>query len=154
MNIQEFRKYGYQAIDWIADFYENIEKAPVSPNIEPGDIKAKLPLSAPQYPEPFENIFKDINEIIMPGITQWQSPNWFGYFPSNASFPSIIGEALSAGIGAQGMVWQTSPSATELEERVMEWLRDEIGLPNTFSGVIQDTGFHFYFSGNYFGARV
>ncbi|MBW1767798.1 MAG: aspartate aminotransferase family protein, partial [Deltaproteobacteria bacterium] len=104
-----------------------------------GDIRDKLPLEAPVEGEPMETIFADFKEIIIPGITHWQHPSWFAYFPANNSPPSILAELLAAGLGAQCMIWQTSPAAAELEEVVMEWLRKMLGLPEGMSGVIQDS---------------
>lgn len=139
MDKEKFRKYGYELIDWVADYLENVEKYPVKSTVRPGDIKSKLPPSPPVQPEEMERILEDFNKIILPGITHWQHPGWFAYFPANNSPASILGELLSAGLGTQGMVWQTSPAATELEEVVMDWLRQMIGLPEGYAGVIQDT---------------
>lgn len=139
MNPQDFKKYGYQIVDWIADYMDSVEDLPVKPNVEPGDILADLPDAPPLKGESFDDMMKDFNEIILPGMTHWQHPRFMGYFPANNSAPSILGEMLTAALGAQCMSWLTSPAATELEERVMEWLRDMIGLPPMFTGVIQDT---------------
>ena len=139
MKKEEFRKYGYQLVDWIADYLEKVENYPVKSTVKPGEIKAKLPSSPPLHPESMDQIMEDFEKIIVPGLTHWQHPGWFAYFPSNNSPASILGELLSAGLGTQGMVWQTSPAATELEEVVMDWLRQMIGLPEGFAGVIQDT---------------
>lgn len=139
MDREKFRKYGYQLIDWVADYLETVEKFPVKSTVQPGEIKAKLPSSPPPHPEEMDRILKDFENIILPGITHWEHPGWFAYFPSNNSPASILGELLSAGLGTQGMVWQTSPAATELEEVVMDWLRQMIGLPEGWAGVIQDT---------------
>jgi len=145
MTPKEFRHYGKQVIDWIADYYEQVEKFPVLPDIEPGAIRAKLPDHAPQTGEPFADVLRDVNDIILPGITHWQSPNFFAFFPSNTSGPSILGELLSAGLGQQGMMWLTSPACTELETRVIDWLADMWALPEQFhstasgGGVIQDS---------------
>lgn len=139
MNIKEFKENAHKMIDWIADYYENIEQYPVLSQAEPGSIFNKLPDNAPDNPEDFQEIFKDFQEIIMPGITHWQSPNYYAYFTSNTSFPSILGELLSSAIGLQCMNWLSSPAAAELEEKVMNWLRDIMGLPKDFTGVIQDT---------------
>jgi aromatic-L-amino-acid decarboxylase len=136
---QEFRKYAHQLVDWIADYYQDIEKYPVKSQVQPGDVKAQLPEAAPRQGEAMDKILEDFNKIIMPGITHWQHPHFYAYFPANASFPSMLGEMLMSALGAQCMIWETSPAAAELEERVMHWLRDMIGLPETFSGVIQDT---------------
>ncbi len=139
MDHDEFRKYAHKVVDWMADYLETVEKYPVKSQVKPKDIIKKLPLNAPIKGENFEKIFADFEEIILPGITHWQSPNFFAYFPANSSHPSILAEMLMTTLGAQCMSWVTSPAATELEERVMEWLRDMIGLPKNFSGVIQDT---------------
>ncbi len=134
-----FRRYGHQIVDWMAEYLENVEKYPVKSQVNPKEIIEKLPLEAPIQGEPFEKIFSDFEEIVIPGITHWQSPNFFAYFPANSSHVSMLAEMLMTTLGAQCMSWETSPAATELEERVMEWLRDMIGLPKNFSGVIQDT---------------
>ena len=141
----EFRKYGKQLIDWIANYYENIEKYPVLSQAKPGEIKDKLPLSPPEQGESFEQIIDDVNTVIMPGITHWQSPNFYAYFPANSSGPSILGDLLSSGLGVQGMLWATSPACTELETRVLDWLAEILQLPEQFKStsmggsVIQDT---------------
>ncbi len=139
MDSKEFRKAAHELVDWMADYMDNVSKYPVKPNIKPGDIKIQLPSNAPIKAEKFANVFEDFNKIIMPGITHWQHPQFFAYFPSGGSPPSILGEMLSSTLSAQCMIWLTSPSAEELEERMMEWLRDMLGLPKTFTGVIQDS---------------
>ncbi len=139
MTPDEFKKHAYGIIDWITEYYKSIEKYPVKSNVNHREIFNKLPDYPPENPEEFQKIFNDFNEIIIPGITHWQSPNFFAYFPANASFPSILAEFLTSGLAVQNMKWETSPAATELEERVMLWLRDMIGLPEIFTGVIQDT---------------
>jgi aromatic-L-amino-acid/L-tryptophan decarboxylase len=145
MTPDQFRVEGKKMIDWIADYYENIENYPVLSQVQPGDIINQLPVSAPHHGEEFGQLFSDVDNIIMPGITHWQSPNFFAYFPSNASFPSILGDLLSSGLGVQGMIWATSPAATELETRVLDWLAEVMQLPESFrssstgGGVIQDT---------------
>ena len=139
MNKEEFRQFGYQFIDWVADYMTEVVKYPVMSQVKPGEIKERLPLEPPSQGEPMEMIFHDYKEIILPGITHWQHPFWFAYFPANNSPPSILGELLTAGLGAQCMVWQTSPAAAELEEVVLEWLRQMLGLPEGMAGVIQDT---------------
>jgi len=138
-NINDFRKQAHQMVDWIADYYENIEQYPVKSQVQPGEILDELPKSAPMQAESMEAIMKDFNEIIMKGITHWQSPNFHAYFPANSSYPSILAEMLTSAVGAQCMKWETSPAATELEERVMNWLRDLMNLPKSFQGVIQDS---------------
>jgi len=139
MEKEVFRRFGHEFVDWIADYFENVEKSPVLSAAGPGDIRKKLPPGPPSGAEPMELIFRDFEDVIMPGITHWQHPGWFAYFPANNSPASVLGEILTAGLGAQCMVWQTSPAAAELEEAVMDWLRQMIGLPAGFSGVIQDT---------------
>ena len=139
MEPEQFRKYGHEMVDWIANFMINIEKYPVSPDIKPGEIKAQLPKNAPTKGENMDDIFKDFKKIILPGITHWQHPCWFAYFPANNSPPSILGELLTAGLGAQCMIWKTSPAAEELEEVTLEWLRKMVDLPEGMIGVIQDS---------------
>ncbi|MFQ6037758.1 MAG: pyridoxal phosphate-dependent decarboxylase family protein [Candidatus Aminicenantales bacterium] len=134
-----FREWGYQFVDWVADYYDKVEALPVMPPVSPGEIKNRLPRKAPRKGEPMERIFQDFQQEILPGITHWQHPSWFAYFPANTSPPSVLAELLTAGIGAQCMIWQTSPAAAELEEVVLEWLRDMLGLPEGMAGVIQDT---------------
>ncbi|HEY9848992.1 MAG TPA: pyridoxal-dependent decarboxylase [Leptolyngbyaceae cyanobacterium] len=145
MSPEEFRHWGYQAIDWIAHYLENVENLPVLSQVQPGDIRAKLSETAPQKGESFEAIIQDLDRIIVPGLTNWQSPNFFGFFPAGISAPSIIGELISAGLGIQGMLWATSPACTELETHVLDWLVDMLELPEHFKsggnggGVIQDS---------------
>jgi len=139
MNNTEFREWAHRLADRMADYYENIEKYPVKSIVKPGDILAQLPSSPPSESEDMTQIMNDFESIIMPGITHWQSPNFFAYFPANGSYPSILAEMLTASLGTQGMVWDTSPAAAELEEMVMNWLKSMTGLPANWSGVIQDT---------------
>ncbi|HRO90930.1 MAG TPA: pyridoxal-dependent decarboxylase [Promineifilum sp.] len=145
MSPDEFRANGKALIDWIADYYEQIEQYPVLSRVAPGEVRAQLPAEPPTTGEPFAAMMADVERIIMPGITHWQSPNFYAYFPANASFPSILGELLSAGLGVQGMIWQTGPAVTELETHVMDWMAEMLGLPEAFlststgGGVIQDT---------------
>lgn len=139
MDSNEFRKYGHEIVEWIARYWENIEKYPVKSQSAPGAVIAALPEIPPSGSESFDRFLKDFDEIILPGITHWQSPNFFAYFPANSSPPSVLAEMLTAALGAQCMIWETSPAATELEERMMEWLRDMTGLPSYFEGVIQDS---------------
>jgi len=139
MDLNEFRKHGHEMVDWMANYFENIENLPVRSTVNPGDIIKMLPAEAPTEAEPFEAIMKDFKNIIMPGITHWQHPGWHGYFTANNSYPSILAEMLTSTLGAQCMSWLTSPAATELEENVMLWLAKMIGLPDNFTGVIQDT---------------
>ena len=145
MNAEEFRTWGRALVDWIADYHDNIEQYPVKSPMRPGEIRAKLPAAPPRQAESFDAILRDVQEVILPGITHWQSPNFFAYFPSNSSYPAILGELLSAGFGVQGMLWATSPACTELETHVLDWMVDMLGLPAGFKsdsaggGVIQDT---------------
>jgi len=139
MDLKEFRKQAHLMVDWMADYLENIEDYPVKSPVKPGEISAKLPSHAPASGEAMDDIFQDFQDIILPGMTHWQHPNFMAYFPANASPPSILAEMLSSTLAAQCMSWQTSPAATELEGHVMGWLGDLIGLPSGFHGVIQDT---------------
>jgi aromatic-L-amino-acid decarboxylase len=139
MDNEAFRRHGHELVDWLADYMTNIEKYPVMSRVKPGEIKAALPSEAPAKPEPMDDVLKDFARIIIPGITHWQHPGWFAYFPANNSPASVLGEFLTAGLGVQGMVWQTSPAAAELEEVVLEWLRKMLGLPEGLAGVIQDS---------------
>ncbi len=139
MTNEEFRKYAHELVDWMADYMDNVEDYPVLPDVKPGDILKTLADKPPQEGESFDKIFKDFKEQIMPGMTHWESPNFMAYFPANKSYPSILGEMLMSTLGAQCMIWLTSPAAAELEEHVMNWMRDILGLPDSFTGVIQDT---------------
>jgi len=138
MNSEEFRKYGHEFVDWMADYFDEVEEFPVKPDIHPGDIKQQLPPVAPEEAESMANIFADFKKIIVPGMTHWQSPSFHAYFPGNNSKPSVLAEMLMATMGAQCMVWATSPAATELEDRVMEWLRQMVGLSSQWVGSIQN----------------
>ena len=139
MDKESFRRYGYQFVDWIVEYFEKIETLPVKPPLKPGDVMEKIPVRPPLKGEPMDRVFQDFQEIVLPGITHWQHPSWFAYFPGNNSPPSILAEMLTAGIGTICMVWQTSPAAAELEEIVLDWLRQMLGLPEGMAGVIQDT---------------
>ena len=144
MDPDEFRVRGHEVVEWVASYMERVGELPIAPAVEPGDIRAKLPASAPEEPEPFEALMRDLDEIVLPGITHWQSPGWFAWFPANVSPPSILAELVSAGLGAQGMIWASSPALTEIEGHVLDWLVDLLGLPEHFKtatgpggGVIQ-----------------
>ncbi|MGA2864797.1 MAG: pyridoxal-dependent decarboxylase [Verrucomicrobiota bacterium] len=145
MTPDEFRRWGYAVIDWIADYEKRVESLPVLSPVAPGQIRASLPAQPPLRGEPFAAILADVDRLILPGITHWQSPNFFAFFPANNSGPSILGELLSAGLGVQGMLWATSPACTELETHVLDWMADMTGLPASFKscgpggGVIQDS---------------
>jgi len=145
MTPEEFRRYGHAVVDWIADYQSRVESFPVLSQMKPGQIRASLPANPPVEGEPFEALMKDVERLILPGVTHWQSPNFFAYFPCNASGPGILGDLVSCGLGVQGMLWSTSPACTELETHVMDWLVGMLGLPEKFlssktgGGVIQDT---------------
>jgi aromatic-L-amino-acid decarboxylase len=139
MTPDEFRKNAHELVEWMASYMENVEKYPVKSQVQPGEIFSQIPLNPPEKPESFSIFMKDLEEIIMPGITHWQSPDFFAYFPANTSPPSILAEMIIATLGTQCMNWETSPAAAELEEKMMIWLRGMIGLPGNFEGVIQDT---------------
>lgn len=140
MDIKDFRKNAHDMVDWMADYMEGgVRDFPVRPVITPGEIKAKLPAAAPIEGESFGAIFKDFKDIAVPGLTHWQHPRFFGYFPANSSPPSVLAEMLTAALGVNVMMWETSPAATEIEEQMLEWLRDMSGLPHDWQGVIQDT---------------
>jgi len=145
MTPDDFRQNGKAVVDWIADYYDNIESFPVLSNVEPGQIRGLLPPEPPFDGEGFERILNDMDTVILPGVTHWQSPNFFGFFPANTSGPSILGELLASGLGIQGMLWATSPACTELETHVLDWIVDMLALPADFKsdgsggGVIQDS---------------
>jgi aromatic-L-amino-acid decarboxylase len=139
METEDFRRHAHELVDWIADYLEHAERYPVCSRSRPGDLLAALPASPPEEPEPMADVLADFRRDVLPGITHWNHPRFFAYFPANNSGPSILGEMLSAGLGVNGMLWQTSPAATELEQRTMEWLAQLVGLPAGFHGVIHDT---------------
>ena len=139
MTPDEFRKHAHDLVEWMAGYMENVERWRVKSSVKPGEIFDKIPDKPPLHSESFDSLMRDFNEIIMPGITHWQNPNFFAYFPANTSPASILAEMLTATLGAQCMMWETSPAAAELEEKMMIWLREMIGLPSEFEGVIQDS---------------
>ena len=139
MHPEEFRRHGHELVDWMADYLAGVGDLPVTPAVRPGDIRRGLPASPPLEGEPFAALFDDFRDLIVPGMTHWNHPGWFAYFPGNNSPPSILGEMLTSAMGAQCMSWATSPAATELEQTTMDWLRQMLGLPEDFVGVIQDT---------------
>lgn len=139
MNSEEFRKHGHELVEWMADYFDEVESYPVMSNVKPGDIIKQIPNAAPDQPEAFDTIFSDFKEKILPGMTHWESPNFMAYFPANKSKASVLAEMLMSTMGAQCMLWLTSPAAAELEEQMMNWLRDMLGLPAHFTGCIQDT---------------
>lgn len=139
MTPEDFRRHGHDLVDWMADYMETVEEYPVRAQTAPGEIASKLPEAPPEAGEPMERIFADFKSDVMPGITHWQHPRFFAYFPANSSPPSVLAEMLTATLGAQCMLWQTSPAATEMETRVLDWLRQMTGLPDGLTGVIQDS---------------
>ncbi len=145
MTPEEFRRQGYAAIDWIVDYWASLEDQPVRSEITPGDIRRALPPTAPEDGEPFDALLADLDTLVVPGLTHWQHPRFFAYFPANSSPAAILGDLLSSGIGAQGMIWATSPAVTEVEQVVLDWLATALGLPDAFrsdgpgGGVIHDT---------------
>src|ERR1035437_2721052 len=139
MTPDEFRKHAHKLVEWMAGYMENVENYPVKSLVSPGEIFAKIPENPPVHPESFNDLMSDFDSIIMPGISHWQNPNFFAYFPANTSPASILAEMVTATLGAQCMIWETSPAAAELEEKMMIWLRELISLPSGFEGVIQDS---------------
>src|SRR5918996_5114019 len=139
MDLEDFRRHGHVLVDWMADYLAGVERLPVRARVRPGEIVAQLAAAPPAEGEPLERIFADFERIVLPGMTHWQHPSFFAYFPANSSPPSVLAEMLTATLGAQCMLWQTSPAATELETRTLDWLRQMIGLPEGFIGTIQDS---------------
>ncbi len=139
MTPDEFRAAGHRLVDWIADYRARLESRPVMAQTPPGAVKAKLPASPPLDPEPMDDVFRDVDDIVVPGLTLWQHPRFFGYFPANTSLASVLGDLLSTGLGVLGLAWQSSPALTEVEEVVTDWMRQMLGLSGAWSGVIQDT---------------
>jgi aromatic-L-amino-acid/L-tryptophan decarboxylase len=139
MGPSDFRRHAHAFVDWMADYLETVERYPVRAQVKPGQIAEQLPMTPPEKGETIDSIFGDFTSIVLPGITHWQHPSFFAYFPANSSPPSLLAEMLTATLGAQCMLWQTSPAATEMETRVLDWLRQMIGLPDGFVGTIQDS---------------
>ncbi len=139
MTPEEFRRLGHKVVDWIADYRANVRDKPVMARSEPGEIKAALPAAPPTSPEKFDAIMRDLDKVVIPGLTHWQHPSFFGYFPSNGTLASVLGDFLSTGLGVIGLSWQSSPALSELEEVVTDWVRQMVGLSPAWSGVIQDT---------------
>src|SRR3954469_499883 len=139
MTPEEFRRLGHQVVDWIADYRATVGERPVMARSKPGEVKAALPASPPSAPESFDTVLRDLDDIIMPGISHWQHPSFFGYFPANSSSASVLGDFLSTGLGVIGLSWQSSPALSELEEVTTDWMRQMVGLSPAWSGVIQDT---------------
>jgi aromatic-L-amino-acid/L-tryptophan decarboxylase len=139
MTPDEFRKFGHRLSDWIANYREGVAERPVVSRVKPGNVKAQLPAEAPQQAESFDSILADVERVIMPGLSHWQHPGFFAYFPSNSLPASVLGDYLATGLGTLGLTWQSCPALTELEEVVTDWLRRMAGLSDAWSGVIQDT---------------
>jgi len=145
MTPEQFRQHGHEVVDWIADYWSRVGTLPVRSQVSPGEVRESLPADAPEQGEPFSAVLADLDRVVLPGVTHWQHPGFFGYFPANTSGPSVLGDLVSAGLGVQGMSWVTSPAATELEQHVMDWLADLLGLPESFrstgsgGGVVQDS---------------
>jgi aromatic-L-amino-acid decarboxylase len=141
----EFRRHGHEVVEWVARYLETVEALPVQSPVEPGWVRAQLPPSPPQGPEPFADLLADLDRVIVPGTTHWQHPGWFAYFPTGASGPSVLADLVSSGLGVQGMLWATSPACTELETHVLDWMADALGLPDRFrsdgagGGVIEES---------------
>ena len=144
MTTSEFRKQGYKVIDWLVDYYENIENYPVLSQVKPGEIRSNLPDNPPEKGRGYDEILADM-DTIMPGMTHWQHPNFHAFFPAGTSGPAILADMIATGTGIVGMLWETSPSCTEVETHVLDWLVDMLGMPEKFKskdiggGVIQDT---------------
>ena len=132
MDAEEFRRQGHAVIDWIAAYLEGVEQYPVSPAIKPGEVRAQLPLDPPTAPEPFDAVLADLDRVVVPGLTHWQHPSFFAYFPANSSYPAILGDLLSTGLGVNGMLWATSPACTEVETHLLDWMVELLGLPARF----------------------
>src|SRR5687767_14165294 len=139
MNTEDFRRFGHEFVDWIADYFERVEELPVLATIQPGDLKAQLPEAPPQQGEPMDRILGDLDRLIVPALTHWSHPSFFAYFATSTSAPGILGELLSAAFDNKAMLWRTSPASTELEEVTLDWLRQMMGLDKGMSGIIYDT---------------
>ena len=140
MTPEEFRRHGHDVVDWVADYMERLPQLPIVSTVKPGAIRERLADAAPEQAEPFAALLRDLDEVVLPGITHWQAPGWFAYFPANASGPSILAELVAAGLGAQGMLWATSPALTEIEAHVLDWLVDLLGLPQHFKTAVGPGG--------------
>src|ERR687891_1386580 len=145
MTPDELRRWGHAAVDWVADYWAGIERHPVLPDVAPGDVRLWLPPSPPAEPEPFDAVLADLDRVVVPGTTHWQHPGFHAFFPGNTSGPAVLGDIVSAGLGTQGMLWQSGPACTEVETHVLDWMVEALGLPERFlssgagGGVIQDS---------------
>jgi aromatic-L-amino-acid decarboxylase len=141
----EFRRHGHEVVEWVARYLETIEDHPVQSQVEPGWVRAQLPTSPPAAPEGFDSVLADLDRVVVPGLSHWQHPGWYAYFPTGASGPSVLADLVSSGLGVQGMLWSTSPVCTELEVQMLDWMAELLGLPDRFrsggdgGGVIQDS---------------
>jgi aromatic-L-amino-acid decarboxylase len=132
MPLEEFRRHGHTLVDWVADYLDTVGERPVASTVAPGEVRSGLAQHPPEQPEPFGAVLADLDRVILPGITHWQHPGWFAYFPANSSPPSVLGELVAAGLGVQGMLWSTSPAATEVESLMLDWLVEMLGLPTSW----------------------
>jgi aromatic-L-amino-acid decarboxylase len=139
MSPDEFRAHGHAMVEWIARYMEHVEDYPVLARVRPGEIVGALPSAAPEAPEPFEQVMADFDRVLVPGLTHWSHPGFMAYFGISAAAPGVLADFLSSALNQQAMLWRTSPAATELEEVALGWLRQLIGLPDAFEGVIYDT---------------
>src|SRR3954463_8955084 len=145
MTPEQFRQHGHEVVDWIADYWTRIASLPVRSQVSPGEVREALPAQAPEQGEPFAAVLADLDRVVLPGVTHWQHPGFFGYFPANTSGPSVLGDPRARGLGVQGMAWVTNPAATELEQQLMDWFADLLALPASFrstgtgGGVVQDS---------------
>src|SRR4051794_28608970 len=145
MSPEQFRQHGHEVVDWIADYWARVGSLPVRSQVSPGEVRAALPEAPPETGQPFADVLADLDRVVLPGLTHWQHPGFFGYFPANTSGPSVLGDLVSAGLGVQGMSWVTSPACTELEQHLMDWFAGLLGLPESFlststgGGVVQDS---------------
>src|SRR3984957_3301046 len=139
MDNEEFRRYGHQVVDWIGDYLEDIRQYPVLPDMQPGALIDRLPKHAPDHGEPMDAILEDFQRSIVPALTHWNHPRFFAYFSVSASHPGILGEMLAAALNVNGMLWKSCPAVTELEQVTLSWLRQWMGLPQDFFGIIYDT---------------
>lgn len=140
MDAQEFRSCAHDLVELIVDYLENIEDLPVTSDVSPGDVRRQLPEHPPAAPEPFADVLRDVRSVVIPGLTHWQHPNFFAYFPGNTSYSSILADLLTAGLGVQGMSWVTSPACTEVETLMMDWMHELLGLPQSFRSTSANGG--------------
>ena len=154
MTPDEFRRHGHAVVDWIADYRERVQDRPVMAPVAPGDIKALLPSAPPAEGEPFERILADLDRVVVPGLSHWQHPQFFGYFPSNGTLASVLGDYVSTGLGVLGLAWQSSPALTELEEVATGWLRQMVGLSRAVGRRDSGHGVHQHAAGAHLRARA